>query len=381
MIENYMLPSKDSTKVIHISSVHDRNDVRIFHKQCKSLKNKGFSVEYLVADGLGNRVVDGISILDLGKPRNRFSRMFLTTTWIFFRLRHPCRDIYHLHDPELLPVGLFLSLLGRTVVFDAHESVKKQIKHKNYLPRYLRALVAELYGVIEQAVCPRLSGLIGATDEITNELHQYNKNVCTIKNLVIATEFKKANLSKNYEQPQLCYVGAITRGRCAKELAMAVQITKKEVQLKMIGHMEDRALLSELKEIDKKNRIIFETHGDRKKVEHVLAESVVGIALFKPLPNHIEALPNKLFEYMAVGLPIIASNFPMWKKLILDADCGLCCNPENLTDIAAAIDTILADRKELMMRGTNGLKNVKHNFNWTTEEENLLQFYSILLKD
>ena len=108
-------------------------------------------------------------------------------------------------------------------------------------------------------------------------------------------------------------------------------------------------------------------------------QAIAGVVTFLPLPNHINAQPNKIFEYMAAGLPVIGSNFPLWKELIEGNACGLCVNPTQPSEIAAAIHYLASHPEQALQMGANGKKMVQNTYNWTAEERKLQAFYQKVL--
>ena len=94
------------------------------------------------------------------------------------------------------------------------------------------------------------------------------------------------------------------------------------------------------------------------------------------MPNHVNALPNKMFEYMSAGLPVIASNFPLWKEIVEGNKCGLTVNPLSPKEIAEAIRYLLAHPEEARKMGENGRKAVLEKYNWDNESRKLMVFYN-----
>ena len=87
-----------------------------------------------------------------------------------------------------------------------------------------------------------------------------------------------------------------------------------------------------------------------------------------------------MFEYMSAGLPVIASNFPKWKNIINETNCGICVNPENPDEIAKAIEFIMTHPKKAKEMGQNGRKLIEKKYNWSIEEKKLNIIYSSLLQ-
>jgi glycosyltransferase involved in cell wall biosynthesis len=110
-----------------------------------------------------------------------------------------------------------------------------------------------------------------------------------------------------------------------------------------------------------------------------MSHSKAGIVTFHPLPNHIDAQPNKMFEYMSAGLPIITSNFPLWKEIVEGNSCGICVNPLDPEEIGKAIEYIISHSNEAEKMGQNGKKAVLEKYNWQVEEKKLFEVYEELL--
>ncbi|MCA1750473.1 MAG: glycosyltransferase [Flavobacteriales bacterium] len=122
-------------------------------------------------------------------------------------------------------------------------------------------------------------------------------------------------------------------------------------------------------------------HGflGREEVAEVLGKSKAGVVTFHPLPNHIDAQPNKMFEYMSAGVPIITSDFPLWKEIVEGCKCGICVDPLNPEAIASAVNFIVANPRDAEKMGENGQKAVLEKYNWSIEKLKLFKLYRSIL--
>ena len=135
--------------VVHFTTVHEPFDSRVFHRECRTLTEAGYDV-VLLAPGGNDSTVDGILVG--GPPRcgNRLLRMSLGVGRTLLEALGKRADIYHFHDPELIPAGLLLRLLGKRVVYDIHEDNRTALQEREYLPSWLRSLMAGTLGRVEE---------------------------------------------------------------------------------------------------------------------------------------------------------------------------------------------------------------------------------------
>lgn len=366
--------------IIHLTSVHPRYDTRIFLKMCSSIaKQEEFQVSLVVADGNGNEVKNGVNIVDVGKLEGRINRIFKTTKRVLQRAIELDGDIYHLHDPELIPIGLKLKKLGKKVIFDSHEDVPKDILDKVYLNKEVAKIISQLYRRFENFTTSKFNAIIGATPTIYQKFIKLNSNTYNINNYPIIGELEKKNSEKVEKSNEIVYVGSIDVVRGIKEIITAME-NFKDIKLNLIGEFSEEDVYKYSKKQNGWKNIIYHGLLNREKVADIMSISKVGLVTFHPVANHIEAQPNKMFEYMSAGLPVIASNFPLWREIVEGNKCGICVDPLNPKEIAEAIKYIIDNPKEAKKMGENGKKAVIEKYNWNKEEEKLIKLYKDLLK-
>lgn len=366
--------------VVHLTSVHSRYDIRIFQKQCRSLAKAGFRVSLIVADGKGDEVTaDGVSIHDVGKMEGRINRIFRTTRRVYDKARELNADLYQLHDPELLPTGVKLRRSGKVVIFDSHEDVPKQMLGKPYLNPFLLRVVAIVFALYERWAVKRLSAVIGATPSITEKFKRICGRAVNVNNFPHLGELE-SELPWESKAQQVCYVGGIAEIRGIIPLVSALSLTRSGALLNLVGEFSEHDTEAKAKAMTGWRFVNAPGFLDRAGVRDIMARSVAGIVTFAPLPNHIDAQPNKMFEYMSAGIPVIASDFPLWREIIVGSDCGLCVDPMNPQAVAEAIDTLVSDAAMAKRLGQNGKKAVAKIYNWSREEPKLVELYKELLQ-
>lgn len=314
-----MRQKKTPLKIAHLTSAHPRHDTRIFIKQCRSLAARGHDVTLVVADGLGNAEIDGVVIRDVGRAAGRLGRMVWSVRRVYKVALELDADIYHLHDPELLQIALGLQRRGKVVIFDSHEDVPKQMLSKPYLGPIRLRLIANIFSYFERYICSRISGVIAATPTIRDKFSEINVCTVDINNYPILGELEMSS-SWASRQTEACYVGSISATRGIVELVDAMALTLPGVRLNLAGGFETSDLEAATRQADGWSRVDFHGYLDRIQVRDLLGRSVVGVVALHPTSNYLESLPVKMFEYMAAGIPVIASDFPLWRQIISDAD-------------------------------------------------------------
>jgi glycosyltransferase involved in cell wall biosynthesis len=372
-------------KVCILTSVHPAFDSRIFHKQAKSLVKAGYEVT-LIAQHDKDEVVDGVKIVALPRPKNRFWRMLGTTWQAFNRARKQKADIYHFHDPELLPTGVLLKLFTKgKIIYDIHENVRWDIITKSWLLKTLRRPFSLVYRLTEKLSLPFVNEIIIAEDSYIENYKKRN-NISVLRNYPVLS-YVGGTAELKALPPTLVYVGGISQNRGVLELIESLRFLKtkyEKVTLTLVGPIYTKSFEEKigklLKELDLQDNVRLAGEAKHQEIYNLLSGCNIGMAILHPEPNYIESLPTKLFEYMAAGLPVIASNFPLWKEIVEGNNCGLTVDPLKPAEIARAVEYLIEHPPEARKMGQNGRKAVSEKYNWENESRKLIELYENLLK-
>ena len=365
-------------KICHLSSAHPASDIRIFHKECVSLaKDERFDV-YLLTINSRTEKINNVQLVSVeSKSKNRFTRILNSSRAVYKKALELDADIYHFHDPELLPYGLKLIRRGKIVIYDAHEDVPRQILSKHWIPLFLRKSIANLYEKYENYVSSRLSYIVTSTPTIEKRYKKINLKSIAVCNYPILEE-NGILPDWNSRENEMCYVGGITVIRGIIEIVKVLENDNK-LRVNLAGAFSPLGLREDLQKSKAWQQVNEYGVVDRNKVVEILNKSKIGMVTLHPKANYIDSLPIKMFEYMYAGIPVIASNFPLWEEIILESRCGYCVDPFNIQETTRLIQNLLSNDSLAKEMGGNGRKAVLEKYNWRIEEKKLISIYLKLL--
>lgn len=304
--------------------------------------------------------------------------MILGTAAIVRRAWREKADLYHFHDPELIPFGLLMKLFGKKVIYDAHESIREQLLTKSYLPSWAAPPLAKAVGVFEDFAVRWFDGVVTATPHIADTLQ--TPYTITVGNYPLAEELSAGAPVMERRTDKVVFVGGFGRIRGSREMVDAIRILNqtRPARFAICGQIAPSV------KSDVEMRPGWQYVDDlgwleRSETQRHMATATCGLCVYHPVPNHTEALPNKLFEYMGAGLPVVASDFPFWRQFVEDTGAGVMVDPLDPQSIADGILEIMSDPERAREMGAAGAKAVRERFNWDTEAKKLLELTESLI--
>lgn len=365
-------------KVCHVISGYYRNDARIFYRQCISLKKKGYDVSILTNDGEEDEEVDGIKFFSTTFWHKRLKVLLFAKQQFFKKLLEIDADIYQLHSPELLSLVKLLKYKNKIVIYDAHEDLSNHVLEKDWIPtkilRYILSKISEIYinrkfNIIDEVISP--------VDHVINKIK--SKNATRITNFPIITHTNKI-LKNDFVNRKniICYSGTVYRYSNQYELFDAISEIR-NIEYHIAGYI-DEDFLSTLKKIDCSKKLKYYGRISKFELKKFYDNSLIGFVVYDYKLNLGYNLgsfgTNKIFEYMEAGLPIICTDFILWKEIIEKYDCGICVEPNNSNQIKNAINFLINNKEKAYQMGQNGQKAINSEYNWDVEEKKYLQMYS-----
>lgn len=364
--------------ICHLTSVHPPMDTRIFTKECSSLARAGYET-HLIAPDAPEGVHNGVHFHAIERGRGRLNRMTRTVRAVYRKALSIDADAYHFHDPELLPVGLLLKMKGKKVVYDVHEDVPRQILSKYWIPAPLRKGISRSFEAFENFAAKKFDAVAAATPFISERFARIGCRSLYVNNYPLLAEFSKPEPNGSRKERAVAYVGGISIKRGIQEMVKAIERTN--ATLLLAGTFIPEALRQETMQLAGWQHVHEFGHVSREEVQHILGKAMAGLVTLHPIINYKDALPVKMFEYMAAGIPVIASDFPLWREIVVGNECGICVDPLDEKQIADAIQYLVDHPEEAKRMGDNGRRAIEQKYSWEMEARKLIAMYEGFASD
>lgn len=369
-------------KAVHISSVHSAMDPRIRLKQVHSLVEAGWDVTFITGD-LDAGPGEGFDVVKISPGRSRRAlRLLVTAPKCIVQAFRRQSDVYHIHDPELILWAWLLLAKCKPIIYDVHEDYRTSLLQKRWIPGPIRGQIAWLGGFLEKLFTLPFKKIIAEryyAERFPDALTILNYPATKIVNNSVNMGFTVG------VSAQLIYAGNVTADRGALNMAKLLA-ARPDVALTCVGFCpSDVAHDMRVLAGERSSKLMIVGEGRYVPFSEILQAYqqgiwLAGVALFPDTPHYRKKELTKFFEYMSMGLPIIASNFPTWKRLIEDQGAGICVNPNDPSDVGAAIDWLRDNPQQATQMGQRGRQLTESKYNWSVEGGRLVEFYSELVR-
>lgn len=369
-------------RICHITSAHNSNDIRIFQKECRSLAGVDDFDVFLVAKG-DSRIEKGVQVKGVGNSGGRLKRMLFFARKVYKAAISINADIYHFHDPELLPYAKKLKKKGKIVFFDSHENTYEQIMIREYIPTTLRRTIGKLYYKYETSVCKKIDGVIFPCP--VNGKHPFDGRAtrCIYINNYPIIQSSIAEKKWKWDI-KICYVGSLSEPRGVTTLLEAYKRINKRTDLILAGKFETEEYKQTLLEEGLLEKVDYRGVCNSEEVKQIYEEASVGLSTLHNVGQYpkLGTFPTKVYEYMANGLAVIVSEYPYSQKMMAEEKIGKCVDPANINSIASAIEYMLENRDMAQRMGEIGKRLSIEKYNWDNEFFKLKELYDeVISKD
>ena len=367
-------------KVCYFTSKDD-NDIRVFHKECTSLVKAGYDVS-MVCPNAVERVQNGVKIYGVEYHDNsERSRFFKLPKLLFEKALSLDADIYHFNDPASVPYGAKLKAMGKKVIFDAFEDHPSMWMNRGTgIKGLIFKTIGWAYKQYEMQQAKKFDGILVCYHWTKDRLKKVNPNVELVLNFpIINRDEVKERPLRSSSNVSVCYAGTISDAWNIPTVIDAVDMVE-GASFNLAGWTGEE-LMNRMKSQNGWKKVNF--FGKLPKAEvntKVYDKSDIGVAFYHYSPlchGKVGNMSNnKLFEYLLMGMPVICTDFDLWKEVVEGNKCGLCVNPSDASGIANAIKYIQEHPEEAYQMGLNGQKAALEKYNWDSQEKIMLEIYN-----
>ena len=359
-------------------SGYPRDNARVFQRQAKSLLSFGFSVSILTNDGGVEECVDGINIYCTNFWQSRLKILFFATKQFLRKSIEINADIYLIHSPELLFLGLLLKSRGKKVVYDVHEDLPRHILDKEWLPRFSRLPISIISDFYLNFVFSKIDALISPHSHVIDRYKSINSNCTLITNFAKSVSDFNFDLSEYLGRRKvICYSGTCYFHSNQIQILEAIK-DNEDVIYSIAGTIPEKLYL-EMKSHESFIKLNFLGLIDYRLMKDFYNKARIGMIIMDYKPNWGSKrgtyAVNKMFEYMESGLPIICSDYDLWIQVINKYNCGVYVKPGNITEIKSAINFLLENPTVAYQMGQNGVNAIHSEYNWSFEEVKLHELF------
>ncbi|AET70711.1 glycosyltransferase [Desulfosporosinus orientis DSM 765] len=370
-------------KACILTTAHSPFDERIFHKEANSLAEAGYEV-VIVAPHQQSEEKQGIRIRAVDPLSSRLDRIWRLKA-IYKEALQENADIYHFHDPDLLPVGLLLSRRHhKPVVYDVHEYYGDSLLTRYWLPKPLRKIVAKTVDRFEKWSAQSFAGIITVNSHMAELFKRKNSEGEILHNYPLKRQFEFPR-PDSLKPPVILYLGGINRERGLEVILRAMPLVRQrypEAICELVGPAETGDLgpeFADLKPWLEQGNVHLRGKVPYEQVPSILAGSSIALVPLLPTLNYQKAIPVKLLEYMAAGLPVVGSRFGYIEEIVQQNQCGLLTEPGDPESLARAVCSLLEDPNKGLKYGHNGWEAFHREYTWEKEQNKLLSLYERIL--
>jgi len=367
--------------------MHQWYDDRIYERACRMLVRLGHRVTLIATAGNGIDAVTEMRVVALReRPHGLIRRV--RSSWDALReARKLEADIYHFHDPDLLPWMRRLAGEGRAVVYDVHENYEARFLMWG-LPYRAACIAAKWFRNYERASASHFEGVVAVSDSILSLFDGACRDGCIVQNVPDTERFGVIGAGPDRQGPPLIYTsGTHSDARnCLPTVEAMPWVLGKhpEARFVFVGRYEpmgyEERLRTRARQLGVDASLTVDGLIPWEENFQRTARAHIGCVFYEDNPNNRLTIPNRLFEYMLCGVAVVAHDFPELANIVRKASCGRLVDSKNPRSIADGVNSLL-DRPELLsVCGSNGRQAVLNHYNYRTQCEDMINMYERILK-
>lgn len=368
-------------KLCHLTVNNGTEDPRVFYGECFGAAQNQENEVILIGNEMST-TKDNIKVI--GVPERGFTRLNKLVSFAPRCIDEAVKlkaDIYHIHNIEFLPYIDRLLKTGAKVIYDCNEDPISQLRNVYNKIRFSRRIISSIYYGIINKYTPKADALILSDETLSKLFSNYNKRIIFVRNypLNILQSLKPYSKKETFT---FVFDGGINRNWCHREFIEAMDGIL-NIQYRMFGEVDDLSYMKSLHKLNAWNKVYYGGKIPYEQMQEEIKQADVVVSLLRPSKstNFTEgnSLPRIIYEALANGKPVLATNFTKWEEEIVKNQLGVCAFPSSLEKIKEAIRYfLLLEDSDMNQIGENAIEYCKKNCVWEKEQQKLDALYSEL---
>jgi glycosyltransferase involved in cell wall biosynthesis len=368
-------------RICHMTTVHPAQDARIFYRMSRALAERGCAV-ILIAPASPEDALVQMSVWNgqIGEA-SRLKRLDLALRAALAE----SADVYHFHDPELIPLGFALKVLkpSAAVVYDVHEDYPAMMQVKYWLPRPLRPFIAKAAHCANTASGRCFDGIVVADPSVGRDFQRVaGHKTIVYYNFPTLSLFTPETAEPPIAQADLVYIGGMSERAGIFVLLDALALLAQQgitPSVRLAGYTDGAAGLAAIQQGIRSrglnDQVELQGRIPHRQVPAWIRSGRIGLVPLQPIAKFMKNIPTKMFEYWACGLPVIASDLPPIRPFLTEGKNGLLFDPTSAKDLARAIAWLVRHPREGKTMGQYGQEQVHADWNNDRQIDALVGFY------
>lgn len=375
--------------IMHLAPGHWAGHMRIYHRECLTLLHGGYRVAFAAHLLPQDQLNPDIRFYSLGELGNatldwRLSSRVKRNQKAYSLALHSKAELVHYHAPEFIWWGRKLrKLLGCPLIFDCMEDFEGYARQRRGIPNYLRPLLIYLVRWQLQIAMQSCDAIIVADEGTAKIFRPYARRVIVLHNFPQLSLFSNPQEESQGKLYDIAYHGSMPKYHLQEFLGIDEILLSRGYRLRwrLIGRMVEKDwFLQELKRRSCEERFVISELIPHDKIANEVRKAKIGIIPLPDLPKFQNNIPQKLFEYMALRMPVVMSDLPPSRPFVGDKRCAIMVPPGNYSAYADAITQLMEEPSLCEQMGAEGQKLFEQKYNWEIESKKLLNLYSKVLR-
>ena len=349
-------------------------------KQCPTLANR-YEV-FCAIPRADPTVAPAVRFIRLPFFRRVIWRALITGPYVLLRCLWLRPAVVHVYAPEFIPFAFIFQRMGAAIIYEVQENLFKKMHLKRFNRGFLLKHAFRWFDALARRHFYLIFTEHGYLDTYT-DLARPHAVIYNYPLLPFLQPFHQP-YQPDPAQPVFFYIGLLSFERAFDTMIDALARLK-QTYPDFVMHLFGRrtfgeADLEQLPSFDAvRDNVHFHGYTDQRGAFPCAARATAGLALLKPVGDYPDSYPTKLFEYMALGLPVVTSDFALYRDVVERHQCGFCLSPYDPAQLAATMVYLIGHPGEARAMGERGRLAVEQTYNWATEATKLLNFYMLIL--